>query len=313
MGGVAALWAAHSKGWVAAGLRHAEMELYKCTGSSLSAAFTPLGPLGELRSCSGRAVTFAGEAREGAGVPELALASALAEREATGDPVRVVVLRVAGREQAWIAPTVAWLAARGRRVLVRTCVALSRPSIAAARRHGVTILLELAHPQPAVQTALLGPHAESTAALLLHAQHLRACDLEVAAWVGPLLPAVADDRMLESLMRHIVAADLVDAHPVLGRLTSARLDALGRVLPWPQVATMARAFGIDPAFPDALPPAGVHLSPMADGALRHAVRRIATNVGLRLDHCGCAAHCHLDPEQRAAYVPLTTPDLFPDA
>jgi len=253
---------------------------------------------------------FGGEAREGAGVPELAMASALAEREATGDPINVVALRISERSQDWVAPTVAWLVGRGRRVLLRTAVALSRPTIAAARRHGATVLLELAHSQPAVQTALLSMGAESTAALLLHAQHLRACDLEVAAWIGPLMPALADDRMLESLMRHIVAADLVDAHAVLGRLMPPRLAALTDVLPWPQVATMARAFGIDPAYPETLPAAGVHLSPMADGALRHAVRRVATSVGLRLDHCGCPAQCHLDPEQRSAYVPLHTPELF---
>lgn len=291
-----------------AGLRRPRRELYRCTGPDVSASFTALG---EFRSCSGRAVVFAGEARQGAGVPELALASALVEREATGDPVRVVVLRVAGREQDWVAPAIAWLVAHGRRPLVRTAVALTRPVIAAARRHGATVLLELAHSQPAAQAALLGPHAESTAALLLHAQHLRACELEVAVWMGPLLPAVADDRALEALMRHIVAADLVDAHPVLGRLGAARLEALSRVLPWPQVATMARAFGIDPAQPQTLPAAGVHLSPMADGALRHAVRRIAAPLGLRLDRCGCPAQCHLDPEQRAAYVPLGTPELFP--
>ncbi len=275
----------------------------------MSAAFTALG---EFRSCGGRAIVFAGEAREGAGVPELALASALAEREATGDPVRVVVLRVSGREQGWIAPTVAWLVGRGRRVLLRTCVTLSRPAIAAARRHGATVILELAHSHAAVQAALVGPHADSTATLLLHAQHLRACDLEVATWLGPLMPTVADDRMLESLIRHVVAADLVDGHVVLGRLTPGRFEALARVLPWSQVATMARAFGVDPAVPEVLPVAGVHLSPMADGVLRHAVRRIAAPLGLRLDHCGCPAQCHLDPEQRAPYVALATTELFPD-
>ncbi|MBL8944003.1 MAG: hypothetical protein JNK45_12685 [Myxococcales bacterium] len=275
----------------------------------MSASFTALG---EFRSCSGRAAVFAGEAREGAGVPELALASTLAERESGGQEIRVVVLRIASRDQGWVAPTVAWLAAHGRRVILRTAVPLSRSSIAAARREGVTVLLELAHAQPGVQVALLGPHAESTAGLLLHAQHLRACELEVAAWVGPLLPAVADDRALETLVRHIVAADLVDGHVVLGRLTPPRLEALTRVLPWPTVATMSRAFGIDPALPASLPAAGVHLSPMADGALRHAVARIAGALGLRLDHCGCPAQCHLDPEQRTAYVPLATPELFPE-
>jgi hypothetical protein len=276
--------------------------------SESTASFTPLG---ELRTCSGRAVTFAGETVPGAGVPELALASLLAEREATGEPVRVVMLRLGERDQAWVPPTVSWLASRGRRVVLRAATTLTRPTIASARRHGATVALELAHPVGAVQQALLGPHAEPMSVLLLHAQHLRACDLEVAAWLGPLLPSVADDRTLTTMAQHVAAADLVDAHAVIGRLGPSRLEALTRVLPWPQVAAMARAYGIDPSQPSALPANGVWLSPMADAALRHAIRREAEAHGLRLDHCGCAAQCHLDGEQRSAFVTLGTPELFP--
>lgn len=276
--------------------------------SESTASFTPLG---ESRTCSGRAVTFAGETTPGAGVPELALASMLAEREATGEPVRVVMLRLGERDQQWVPPTIAWLASRGRRVVLRAATTLMRPTIAAARRHGATVALELAHPNGAVQQALLGSHADPMSVLLLHAQHLRACDLEVAAWLGPLMPSIADDRMLTTIAQHVAAADLVDVHAVIGRLGPARLEALTRVLPWPQVAAMGRAYGIDPGMPSSLPAAGVWLSPMADSALRHAIRRATASHGLRVDHCGCAAQCHLDAEQRAAFVTLGTTELFP--
>jgi hypothetical protein len=182
--------------------------------------------------------------------------------------------------------------------------------VAAARRHGATVILEIAHPDPAAGKVLLGDGAESSATLLLHAQHLRACDIEVAAQIGPLLPAIHDDRTVATIVHHVVAADLVDAHLTMGRLTHARLLGLGGVLPWPQVATMARAFGVDPGAEHPVPDAGVVLPAMPRLALLRAVERTATAAGLRIDHCGCAAQCHLDPESRPAFVPLSTTDLF---
>lgn len=265
--------------------------------------------LSEFASCGGRAAVVQVEAPEGGSI-ELGLASLLAELDAAGDPVRVVALRQSDRAAgSAVAEAIAWVAAHGRRAIVRAAAPLGRAAVAAARRHGATVVLELAHPDPAVQKVLLGEDGEPSATLLLHAQHLRACDVEVAVQIGPLLPAIADDRMVATLVHHIVAADLVDAHLTIGRLTPARLHGLTDVLPWPQVATMARAFGVDPGAETPVPAEGVVLPAMPRLALLRSVERAAVEAGLRLDHCGCPAQCHLDPESRPAFVPLTL-DLF---
>jgi hypothetical protein len=265
--------------------------------------------LSEFAACGGRTAVVQVEATEGGSV-ELGLASLLAELDAAGDPVRAVELRQSDRGAAEaVAVAIGWLAAHGRRPIVRAAAPLGRAGVAAARRHGATVILEIAHFDAAVQKVLLGDGAESSATLLLHAQHLRACEIEVAVQVGPLLPAIHDDRTVAKLVHHIVAADLVDAHLTIGRLTTSRLHGLASVLPWPQVATMARSFGIDPSAEDAVPFDGVVLPAMPRLALLRAVERTAISSGLRLDHCGCPAQCHLDPESRPAFVPLTT-DLF---
>jgi hypothetical protein len=266
--------------------------------------------LSELASCGGRTAVLQVERHED-GLLALALATLIAELDAHGEPVRAVALRLSDRGASEaVARSIAWLAEHGRRAIVRAAVPLGRGAVAAARRHGATVMLELAHPEPGPQQVLLGDDAESTAGLLLHAQHLRACDVEVAVQLGPLLPAIADDRMIATLVHHIVAADLVDAHLTLGRLTPARLRGLAEVLPWPQVATMARAFGIDPSAENPIPDGGLVLPAMPRLALLRAVERTAIAGGLRLDHCGCPMQCHLDPEARPAFVPLLTPDLF---
>lgn len=302
-------------------LHRLAVELYRCTGLGADpgeAMATAFQLLGELASCAGRSLLVGAQPRQGEdagpGAAELALASIVAEREAGADGVRAILVRVAERDHAaWVEPALEWIVSHGRRAIVRTCVPLSREVVACARRHGVTVLLELADLQPAVGAALLGPSAAPAAALLQHAQHLRASELEVGAWLGPLLPAIADERAITMLVRHVAAADLRDAHAVLGRLTAPRLRALTQVVPWAQVSACARAYGIDPERPEALPAGGVHLSPMADASLRHAVRRAAAAVEVRLDHCGCPAHCHLDPEQRPAFVPMANSELFAQA
>ncbi|HWB77403.1 MAG TPA: hypothetical protein VG755_20695, partial [Nannocystaceae bacterium] len=234
------------RGWARSarrGLPRPPGELYTCTGPEPMSAIRQLA---EFASCGGRTAVVQVEAPEG-GSLGLGLASLIAELEAAGDPVRTVELRQSDRAAAEaIADAIEWVAAHGRRAIVRAAVPLGRSAVAAARRHGATVILEIAHPDPAAQKVLLGDGAESSATLLLHAQHLRACEIEVAAQIGPLLPAIHDDRTVATLVHHVVAADLVDAHLTMGRLTHARLLGLGAVLPWPQVATMARAFGVDP-------------------------------------------------------------------
>ncbi|MEM9462683.1 MAG: hypothetical protein AAGF11_51520 [Myxococcota bacterium] len=245
----------------------------------------------------------------------LALGATLGEREARGAPARSVVLRLTERDDStWARPAVEWLAERGRRVLARSSVVLGRELVQSIRRWGVTVVLELAHPRPSYQQALVGPTAETVASLLLHAQHLRSLDIEVAVHLGPLLPVVHDQaREITALARHIAAADIRDVHLAVGRLTPARGRALAGVLPRGQVGAMLRAFALDPRDDDPwarLPAAGARLSPLAAATLRHGVRRFVESAGLRIDHCGCPAQCHLDPELTPRFVPLLTSDLF---
>lgn len=245
----------------------------------------------------------------------LALGAALGEREAKGEPARIVVLRLTERDDAqWARPAVEWLAERGRRVVVRSCVALGRDLIQSVRRWGATVLLELAHPRASHQRALVGPTAEPASALLLHAQHLRSLDIEVAAHFGPLLPVVHDQvGDVLALVRHIAAADIRDVHLAVGRLTPARGRALARVLARGQAGALLRAFGRDPLLDEpwaSLPAGGARLPALAAATLRHGVRRHVEGAGLRIDHCGCPAQCHLDPELTPGFVPLLTSDLF---
>jgi len=245
----------------------------------------------------------------------LALGATLGEREARGEPARTVVLRLTNRDDVtWARPAVEWLAERGRRVLVRSGVVLGRELVQSVRRWGVTAVLELAHPRPAHQRALVGPTAEPAATLLLHAQHLRSLDIEVAVHMGPLLPVVHDQQVeIVGLARHIAAADIRDVHLAVGRLTPARGRALAEVLAHGQAGAMLRAFGCDPRADDPwseLPREGVRLAPLAAATLHHGVRRHVEQAGLRVDHCGCPAHCHLDPQLTPRFVPLLTSDLF---
>jgi hypothetical protein len=246
----------------------------------------------------------------------LMLASILGEDEASGvGPVPTVVLRVPTRDDAsWAAPALSWLSERGRRVLVRTSVRMPKPLVDAAHHWGAAAMLELAHPRPSLQAALLGAAAEPTSALLLHAQHLRSRDIEVIANLGPLFPTLHDrSGAAASLMQHVVAADIRDAHLSLGRLGPGRLEALGQILPWADVLALARAFELPISSERAWPVIGassIRLAPRAALAFREAMRRAAESCGLRIDHCGCLAHCHLDPERVPECVSLQTSELF---
>src|SRR5690606_5707730 len=117
----------------------------------------------------------------------------------------------------------------------------------------------------------------------------------------PLLPVVHDrDRDLLPLLRHIVAADVRDAHLSVGRLGPGRLAALEPLLQRGERTALLRAFGLDPVA-DSPWTAGAgestaRLSPVAAASLYHTVRRHAESEGLRIDACGCPAQCHLDPE-----------------
>lgn len=249
----------------------------------------------------------------------LALASILGEDDATGAThgghARTIVVRVRSRDDAaWAAHAVDWLAERGRRVLLRTSVRLSKAALDAAQRWGATAVLELAHGRPDLQRALLGSDAEPASTLLLHAQHLRSRDIEVVASLGPLFPTLHDrSGAAASLMRHVVAADIRDAHLSIGQLGPGRLEALAHSVAWADVLALARAFEL-PIPPERGWPvvgaSGARLSPRAFAVFRQAMHRTAEDCGLRVDHCGCPAQCHLDPELVPDYVPLLTSDLF---
>ena len=119
-----------------------------------------------------------------------------------------------------------------------------------------------------------------------------------------------------ALMKHVVAADIRDAHVTVGRLTPVRYGALKEVLPNRQRLALLRAFDLDAASENPLaevPASGRRLPSLPMAALYHSVRMEAESVGLRIDHCGCPAQCHLDPQLVPDYVPLLTPDLFADA
>jgi hypothetical protein len=307
---------------VGAGCNREKWELYICTELRMSSGVQRLQA---FSTCRGRALVLGrvqgvGDAQAsghcGASDVGLTLASILAEDEAEeAQQARTVVLRLRDRDDAsWAVPAVDWLAERGRRVLLRTCVRTSTPLVDVARRWGATVVLDLAHGRPDLQRALIGPGAEPASALLLHAQHLRSRSIEVVAGLGPLLPTLHERTGAAlTLMRHVAAADLRDAHLSIGRLGPGRLEALSQSLPWADVLALGRAFDLpvpaDRGWP-VVAASGARLGPQAHAAFVSAMRRQAEDCGLRVDHCGCPAACHLDPELVPDYVPLRTSDMF---
>jgi hypothetical protein len=272
--------------------------------------------LGSFVACSGQGLVVGVDS--GPGDLPLRLAAVVGEREVVSDPIRTVVVRLTRRDDGAIAAqALEWLAAHGRRAVLRTHVPLNEAVIDVARRLGTTVLLELAHPEARRQAALVGPGAASVSSLLLHAQYLREVGLEVAAELGPLMPVVHDqDHDVVTLVRHVAAADLRDAHLAVGALSRARLDALSQVMTSAQTRALGLAYGIDPLHLDAggdVLARPRRLPPVAHAALYHRVRRFAEDAGLRIDGCGCPAQCHLDPETSRAYVAVGSGNLFADA
>lgn len=269
------------------------------------------------RTCQGGAVMISPADESARFAPDdasLGLGSLLAERESGRTPSSTVVLRAPNRGDAgWAQSAVGWLAAHGRRPIVRTSVVLPASMLDALREVGATVVLEVVHRDPALQRALLGAHADPAARLLLHAQHLRARDVPVAVHLGPLLPTIHDRPLAaEALVRHVVSADIRDAHLAVGALGPGRFDALRRVLDWGDLVALARAFDlrIDADGRVHRPNVAVHPSGRTREILLHDVRRRAQAAGLRIDACGCWAHCHLDPTHRTP-APLGSAELFP--
>ncbi|MCA9634832.1 MAG: hypothetical protein KC420_02225 [Myxococcales bacterium] len=242
--------------------------------------------------------------------PELALASLLFELESDGAEIRTVSLRLARRaDAAWAQPALRWLAAHGRRPLLRSAISLPRPLAEAAWESGASVVFELAHQRPAIQRALVGPEADPAAALLLSAQHLGRLGVGVGAHLGPLVPGIHDHRaQVEPLLHHLRAADLHEVHLSVGRLTPARLAALAGAVDEGVLLAIRRAYGVAPGSTRE----GWRLGRLSHDALREGVRAIAREHGLRVDGCGCAAFCHLDGGGRPDYARIGAGELFAD-
>ena len=97
-------------------------------------------------SCTGLHVLLGsrGASGEPGGRPELALATLIGEHEAGGEAVTTVTLRLARSEDAfWALAALRWLAAHGRRAIVRTARVMPKALVLACRDHGATVVLEM--------------------------------------------------------------------------------------------------------------------------------------------------------------------------
>jgi len=259
-------------------------------------------------SCTGLHVLLGSRAGASGepGRPEFALATLIGEHEAAGEAVTAVTLRLARSEDAfWAQAALRWLAAHGRRAIIRTARVMPKALALAARDHGATVVLEMAHHKLDIQRALLGPEADAAPALLLQAQHLRRLGVGVAVQLGPLVAGLHDrPGQIDPLLRHIAAADIHDVHLSVGRLMPAT------------AATLIAALGVEAGFEVSRRYAATsstgswRLSARAADGLREAVRNVAHAQGLVIDGCGCAHHCHLDLAERRAYVAVQGPELF---
>lgn len=246
--------------------------------------------------------------------PELALAGVLGEFEARGESVTTVTLRLARREDAaWAEPAVRWLAAHGRRVILRSPVTLARSLVLRAKDCTASVVFEIGHQKLEIQRALFGAEADAAPALLLQAQYLRRLGVPVSIHLGPLLAGLHDrPGHFEPLLRHIAAAGLRDLHLSVGRLTRARLEALSAVLDDETIAALIRRYGVDPAETSggaARTSTGWRLTALAHNALIEGLRGVVAAQAMRIDACGCTAHCHLDERAREV-VAVQGPGLF---
>lgn len=243
-----------------------------------------LAPLAADRSTSAEAIAFG-------------LGSRLAELEAFGTPIPAVFLEVRRPAEAEaLAACVPWLAARGRRVLVRTRVVLPRPAVAALAACGGVVALEIASGRAPVQSVLLGAVAAPAERLLLHAQYLSAQGVAVSVALGPVVEGWHEHlELTRPLWRHIAAADIRDATLWSMPLHSKQRDAL-RAFDWVEPFWAAE---------------GVRAETRLQ-LVRASLRREAEAAGVRVARCGCPGTCHLGATP-SEYVPIAAPELFPRA
>lgn len=263
--------------------------------------------------------------------PEAALSELLVMREQRGVRVPVVTLLVRDRHDAdVIPPALAWLSSRGRRVIVRTRLVLPKPVVQALaeaneQQGNVVVELELAHHKPVLQRALLGPQADTAAALLLQAQHLETRGLPVVARLAPMLPGIHDQAGLghkpgiESLLRNVEAADLRRVVLEVGELEPQQLTALIRAkreLAASDLLELGKAFGVDAmVILGASQPEGeasLRLKPRRAAALIATLEQWVRAIGLEL---GSAPEPTPTVQQRAnayesGYESVLGRDLF---
>lgn len=261
-------------------------------------------------ACSGSGVVAAIPRGDPARV-RLAVATLMGEREARGVQDGILLLRVAdpGSAGQGARAAVRWGAEHGFRVVLRLAVTVDPQVVDACRAAAATVLLELAHPDPQVQAALLDAPGSTASGLLLQAQHFESMGVPVGAVVGPLLPGLHDrEGEMRSLWRHAVAADVRQVQLAVSPLDAGRLRRLTTVLGHGGLVGLARAFGFDPSAPGD----GPWRAPLsAVRSLQALMHREARRAGLCTEGCGCPAMCRLDrvarPRRRASVL---GPDLF---
>ena len=280
------------------------------------------------RACGGEHLAIWGLA--GRDSLETVLAELLAQRESRGSRVPVVTLLMRSRDDAaWIERACQWLAARGRRVIVRTRVVMPRSLVSVLHqihRRGTAAIveLELAHHKPSIQKALLGEQADAASDLLLQSQHLETLELPVVARLAPLMPGIHDQpHGFVPLLRNVEAADVHRVVLEVGQLHPEQVNAIianQRELSVAGLLELARAYALDsmvllsgePVPADA-PVA--KLKPRRSQVFVHAFEQMVEDAGLKLPGCGCRAHCELDPARpvngyAVGYESVMGRDLF---
>jgi hypothetical protein len=291
------------------------------------------------RACDGEHVAIWGLA--GQQQLDAVLTELLAERESRGSRVPVVSLLMRQREDAeWIEQAIAWLSVRGRRVIVRTRVVMPRPLVTALvsaleseeSPGSVVVELELSHHKPAIQRALLGPQADSAAALLLQAQHLETLQIPVVARLAPLVPGIHDQAHgFTPLLRNVVAADVrrvvlevgsLHAQQLRNLVGTAAQPGIGRELGVASLLELARAYAVDPMVVlGGIALEGEHtfkLKPRRAQVFAHGLEQVAREHDhgvLELPSCGCRSHCELASKRaangyEAGYESVMGRDLF---
>lgn len=240
--------------------------------------------------------------------PELELSGLVGAAEQAGPPVGLVTLAVRDRREiAQIARCVQWLGEHGRSVRVQTRVALPRQVVEDLRDLiGVVVVLEVAHARGAIQRALLGEQADTAAALLLWAQHLKAVGIPVRARIAPLLPGVHERGQLDPLLRNVAAACVSSVELGGGSLDRDRLVSIADAVDSMTLIDLGQALGINTGqlATRQIPEGSFRAAAVTETFLRSMARDAAHDVGLAIVRADAA------PRAAAPLVPVGQAELF---